>query len=145
MGLLLDTNVLIRAERLARSERGGLDFTPWAGRGHALISAVTASELLVGVHRANSEARRIRRSAFVEAVLAALPISDFTLEVARTHAEIVAALRKQGLSIGAHDAIIAATALAGGHAVLTTDVDDFGRVPGLEVLCFDRPSASQTP
>ena len=144
MGLLLDTNVLIRAERLARSERDSLDFTPWTGRGEALISAVTASELLVGVHRANSEARRIRRCAFIEAVRAAQPISNFALDVARTHAEIAAAVRKQGLTIGAHDAIIAATALAGGHAVFTTGVDDFGRVPGLEVLCFDGPSANQT-
>lgn len=136
MGLVLDTNVLIRAERLARPGADALDFARWAGCGDALISAVTASELLVGVHRADSEVRRIRRAAFVEAVLAALPVLDFTLEAARVHAGIIAAPRGQGQTIGANDALIAATALAGGHAVLTTDVDDFRRVPGLEVLPF---------
>ena len=134
MGLVLDTNVVIRAER----KGAAVDFSPWASRGNAYISAITASELLVGVHRAESESRRLKRSAFVEGVLAAIPILDFTLEVARTHAEILAILRGHGRVIGAHDLIIAATALAAGHAVLTTDTDEFGRVPGLEVIAFGR-------
>lgn len=133
MGLILDTNVLIRAERKGAS----IDFSPWASWGDAYISAITASELLVGVHRADSQARRLRRSSFVERVLATLPVLDFTLEVARTHAEILAILRSRGETIGAHDLIIAATALSSGHAVLTTDLDEFRRVPGLEVLAFE--------
>lgn len=133
MGLVLDTNVVIRAER----KGAGVDFSRWATRGNAYISAITASELLVGVHRADSEARRVKRSAFVEAVLAAIPILDFTLEVARTHAEILASLRGRGQVIGAHDLIIAATALAAGHALLTTDIVEFGRVPGLDVLAYE--------
>lgn len=90
----------------------------------------------MGVHRADSETRRLRRSAFVEAVLAAIPTLDFTLEVARTHAELLAVLKGRGEMIGVYDLIIAATALAGGRAVLTTDVEEFGRVPGLELLAF---------
>jgi tRNA(fMet)-specific endonuclease VapC len=86
MGLLLDTGVLIRAERRAAAT---LDFSPWSQFGDAAISVVTASELLVGVHRATPNERRIRRSASVEAMLAALPILDLTLEVARLHAELV--------------------------------------------------------
>ena len=132
MGLILDTNVLIRAERNGAS----VDFGPWCSWGDAYISAITASELLVGVHRADSEARRVRRSSFVEGVLAALPVLDFTLEVARAHAEILAILSSRGELIGAHDVIIAATALSAGHAILTTDLDEFRRVPGLEVLAF---------
>ena len=135
MGLILDTNVLIHADR----KRAAVDFSPWADRGNAYISAITTSELLVGVHRADSEARRLRRSSFVEGVLAAIPVLDFTLEVARIHAEILATLRSHGQVIGAHDLIIAATALSGGHAVLTMDTDEFDRVPGLEVLPFKLP------
>lgn len=136
MGLLLDTGVLIRAERGVNAP---LDFSTWSHHGDAAISVVTASELLVGVHRARAQNHRIRRSASVEAMLAALPILDITLEVARVHAELVAALRQQGLTMGANDAYIAATALAGGRALLTTDADDFRRVPGLLVLPLDRP------
>jgi len=36
--------------------------------------------------------------------------------------------------IGAHDLQIVATAIAGGHALVTLDVADFSRVPGLEVI-----------
>jgi tRNA(fMet)-specific endonuclease VapC len=144
MGLLLDTGVLIRAERRGKEGQdfSPLDFSPWVRYGDAAISAVTASELLVGVHRATPEARRIRRSATVEAMLAALPILDITLEVARVHAKLVATLRQKGLAMGANDAYIAATALAAGRALLTTDADDFRRVPGLVVLCLDQPPAA---
>ena len=86
--------------------------------------------------RAGSEARRLRRSSFVERVLTTMPVLDFTLEVARTHAEILAILRSRGETLGAHDLIIAATALSAGHAVLTSDFDELSRVPGLEVLAF---------
>ena len=55
MGLVLDTCILIHAER-----HGALDFSPWASHGDAFISAITVSELLVGVHRADSDARRYR-------------------------------------------------------------------------------------
>jgi predicted nucleic acid-binding protein len=134
VGLILDTNVLIRADRAGAS----VDFGPWSSRGDAYISAITASELLVGVHRADSEARRLRRASFVEGVLGAIPVLDFTLEVARTHAEILAVLRGRGEIIGAHDLIIAATALSAGHAVLTSDLNEFRRVPGLEVLAFEQ-------
>ncbi|MFN2120942.1 MAG: type II toxin-antitoxin system VapC family toxin [Anaerolineales bacterium] len=139
MGLVLDTNVLIRAERGVGTEGKMLDFTPWADEGNAYISTITASELLVGVHRAESKARRLKRSAFVESILAAIPVLDFTLETARVHAEIKAALYVLGQTLGANDLIIAATALSSGHAVLTTDVDDFVRVPGLRVIPFELP------
>ncbi|HRF63034.1 MAG TPA: type II toxin-antitoxin system VapC family toxin [Candidatus Competibacter sp.] len=129
MGLVLDTCILIHAER-----HGALDFSPWASHGDAFISAITVSELLVGVHRADSDARRARRSAFVEAILAQLPALDFTTETARVHAGLFATLSQQGQMIGAHDLIIAATALLHDCVVLTTNAAEFARVPGLDVL-----------
>lgn len=129
MGLVLDTCILIHAER-----HGALDFSPWASHGDAFISAITVSELLVGVHRADSDARRARRSAFVEAILAQLPALDFTTETARVHAGLFATLSQQGQMIGAHDLIIAATALLHDCVVLTTNAAEFARVPGLDAL-----------
>jgi predicted nucleic acid-binding protein len=130
---MVETRVLIRAER----DGGALDFTRWSDRGDAFISVVTVSELLVGVHRADSKARRARRSAWVEAVLARIPALPFTAEAARTHAAVFAALARDGRLIGAHDLIIATTALAHGHAVLTTNAEELARVAGLEVLSPD--------
>ena len=97
---------------------------------------VTVSELLIGVHRANTEERRQRRSAFVEAVISGVGVLDFTIESARVHAEIYADLAKKGQMIGAHDLIIAATARHHGLSILTDNVDEFSRVPGLQVIPF---------
>ena len=131
MGLVFDSNVFIRTERDNKS----IDFSLWQeDYGEVFISVVTVSELLVGVHRANTENRRLRRTAFVEAILARVGILDFTTEVARIHAELFATLAKQGQMIGAHDLIIAATALTHGFPVLTADIAEFKRIPGLKVL-----------
>jgi tRNA(fMet)-specific endonuclease VapC len=128
VGLVIDSGVIIRAERKA------VDFSVWEDYGPAYLSAITVSELLVGVHRADSESRRAKRLAFEEAVLAKLPVLDFTAGVARIHAGLFAALAQQGQLIGAHDLIIAATALSHGCAVLTTNFAEFRRVPGLQVI-----------
>ena len=90
--------------------------------------------MLIGVHRADTKARRLKRSAFVEAIISEIPIIDFTPDIARIHAEIYAALAQNGKLIDAHDLIIAATAIAHGHALLTTNEKEFNRIPGLEVL-----------
>lgn len=132
MGLIVDTNVFILFER--RGEP--IDLSHWAPSEEVFISVVTVSELLMGVHRADSEARRNRRSAFVEAIISGISILDFTTEVARVHAEISADLSKQGQLIGAHDLIIAATALHQALSLLTDNVNEFSRVPGLHVIAF---------
>lgn len=97
------------------------------------ISVITVSELLHGVHRARG-ARRNRRRAFVEHVLASLDPIPITEAVARVHAEIWAELSGRGDVVGAHDLWIAATALAHGLGVATGNAADFRRVPGLRVL-----------
>ena len=130
MGLIIDTNVLIRAERAGTQ----MDFAQWADYGDAYLSLVTVGELLLGVHRPDNEARRSRRSAFVEQVIAGIPALDYTTGVARVHAEIFATLAGRGELIGPHDLIIAATAVHHGYALLTSNADEFNRVEGLEVV-----------
>lgn len=127
-GWLIDTSVLVNAERGA----GALGRVP-AEEGHAL-SAITASELLHGVHRAPDGARKVRRQTFVESVLAQIETLPITLEVARVHAEVWAQLQAAGNVIGAHDLWIAATAVAHDLRVATCNPGEFERVPGLAVL-----------
>lgn len=98
-----------------------------------LISVITVSELLHGVHRATG-ARRARRHASVEVLLAALPAVPITLPISRVHAELTAGLAGRGAAIGPHDAWIAATALAHGLPLMTGNGAEFRRVPGLEVI-----------
>jgi len=133
VGLILDTSVLIRHERKRRSG----EFEQFTAHGDAYMSAITVSELLVGVNLADSEDRRTRRLTFVEGLLTILPVLDFTSETARIHADIYASLRRRGELIGAHDLIIAATALQHGYSLLTSNEREFSRVPGLQVLTTD--------
>ena len=131
MGLVIDTDVWVLAEKSG----GTLDLARWARYGGAYMSAITASELLVGVERANTAQRRARRGAFVENLLAVIPVLEFSMPVVRTHARIVAALPKS-VTAGAHDALIAATAVHHGYALLTRNVADFKIFAGLSVEAF---------
>ena len=94
------------------------------------LSAVTASELLVGVERADSAPRRAKRGAFVESLLSSIPVLDFSAAVARTHARMLGALPRNKTAT-VQDALIAATALHHGHALLTRNVADFRIFAGL--------------
>jgi tRNA(fMet)-specific endonuclease VapC len=132
MGLMVDTNVFIRFEKSGDP----IDFSSWEDSEQVYISVVIASELLMGVHRANTEERRKRRSVFVEAVISGVGVLDFTVVAARVHAEISADLASKGQMIGAHDLIIAATARCHHLSLLTDNVKEFSRVPGLRVIAF---------
>lgn len=94
---------------------------------------ITASQLLHGVHRA-TPAHRLRREAFVEAVIAAIPALPFDLLAARAHARIWASLAAAGTDIGAHDRIVAATAISTGWQVATANVRHFDPIRGLSVV-----------
>jgi tRNA(fMet)-specific endonuclease VapC len=128
---LIDSSVLIAAER------GDLDIdrisTRYAEEDVA-ISAITATELLHGVHRARTASQRHRRQAFVEGLLAQLPVVAFDLTVARVHASLWADLAGRGVAIGERDLMIGATAIAKNYSVTTRDQRSFPRIPGLKVL-----------
>lgn len=126
MGILLDTSILIGYERT-----GVLPSLP--DDDEVAMSAVTASELLHGVHRAKTAAQRARREAFVTTMLSAIPVLPFDLDTARVHARIWADLVSTGESPGSHDLMIAATALVHGWSVATHNERHFSRVPGLAV------------
>lgn len=140
MGTVLDTTVFIEFERAMRglpatsamsevSQRLGAELGESEEVG---IAAITASELLHGVHRATAE-HRGRREAFVEAVLVAFPTLAFDLLVARAHARLWAGLAASGTEVGAHDRLVAATAISAGWRVGTANIRHFDRIPGLGV------------
>jgi len=128
--LLVDTSVLISLER---AQRPPLELVARLGERSASLSAVTASELLHGVHRADDAIRRGRRDRFVETVLSVFPVRPFDLDSARVHAALWADLASRGKPIGAHDLIIAATALASDLTLLTADLRHFDRVEDLSL------------
>ena len=131
--LILDTGVLVRAERgRARLDRV-LDDTD-----DVAVAAITVAELLVGVELAD-DLRRAPRAAFVEDVVATIAIEDYTLDVAVAHAKLLAHVRRAGRPRGAHDLVIAATGAATGRTVLTSDASaGLAELPGVDALVVGR-------
>lgn len=121
--LILDTTLLVAAER-SRQRLDGVV----ADEDDVIIAAITAAELLVGVHLAD-QAHRDLRAAFVEELLDTIPIGDYDLDVARAHAELLAHVRATGRPRGAHDLIIAATAKTTSRIVVSADSTAFTDLP----------------
>lgn len=131
MGTLVDTSVLIAAER------GDIDLRALFAR-QAVFDVATAticvSELLHGTHRLKNAMARARAERNVERLLTGLSIVSFDLEIARLHARLGADLAAGGTQIGAHDLIVAATALSLDYDVATRDRRSFPKIPGLDVV-----------
>ncbi len=128
MGLMLDSSVLIAHEKRRFDLPGFFSSNP---NEVFFIAAITASELLHGVERANTRGLREGRSKFVEDILVRMAILDFDLAIARRHAALWANLEKRGQIIGAHDLQIAATAVELGYSIATLNKKEFSRVPDL--------------
>ena len=130
MGAIIDTSILIAYERrtidIAEHIRDREEDT-------FFLSVISASEMLHGVHRAVDPAIRARRLAFVEAILSRFPILGIELDVARAHAKIWGNLAQYGNMIGVHDSWIAATCIARDLSLITANLREFERIPGLRV------------
>ncbi len=134
MGVIFDTSILITIERSSHQLDkliNGRESEPFG------ISVITVSELLHGVHRADSEKRRLKREAYVEKVIELFAIYPFDLSAARTYARIWALLAKKGISIGSHDLMIASTCISLGFSVITSDIRDYGKIEGLTIEKYE--------
>jgi predicted nucleic acid-binding protein len=97
------------------------------------VSVITVSELLHGIHRGRDPNIIKTRSNFVEQVIVRFPALVADIATARIHARLWADLETAGTPIGAHDTWIAATCLQYGLTLVTGNVREFQRVPGLSV------------
>jgi predicted nucleic acid-binding protein len=129
VGILIDSTVFIEYERKR------LDLAAWLGASEeaVFVSVITALELWHGYFMAASAEQASRRRAWIEGILERFPALDVTPATAMKAAELRAELQKQGLVIGAHDLLIAATARVHQLAVATANLRDFNRVAGLSV------------
>lgn len=130
MAVLIDSSVAIAAER----ERGQTEsIREKFGDQTVKMAALSVSELLHGAHRADTATGRERRLQFIEGLLGFVSVLAFDLETARVHSRIWADLAARGQTIGPHDLIIAATALAHDLPIATLNPEHFQRVEGLQV------------
>jgi len=130
MAIILDADVIIKGEK------GRFDLIGWlaAQTSEELeIAAITVAELWHGIERATTP-RRPERERYVRTIVEKLEVIPYTDATALVHAQIWAALECSGKMIGAHDLILAATALEHGSAVATFNERHFTHVPGLNVI-----------
>ena len=96
------------------------------------VAAITVAELRVGVRMARGK-RRNKREQFVTAILGSVTIESYDLDVAESHAALLAHVRRAGTPRGAHDLIIAATARAREREVVSLDRGGFTDLPNVSV------------
>ena len=123
---MLDTDTCIYARKRPRPA----GFTPRLPLHDCGISIIVLGELEWGVAKSS---RVEENRAGLRDLLAAVQVIDLDAEVARRYGRLRAHLRSIGRPIGPNDLWIAAHALARDLPLVTNNVSEFGRVPGLSV------------
>ena len=99
------------------------------------LSAIVAAELRFGAHKLGSATF----SATVEAWLAEFKIKPWPTEASHQYAMIRAELERIGQPIGNMDLMIASHALCEGADLVTNNLREFQRVPGLALENWGSP------
>ena len=137
MGLILDSSVIITAERRGYTVEQLLEqVIAAAGDQEAALSAIGLTELVHGIYRARTSERQSVRRTFVEELLRDLTVYPYTQETAMLAGRIDGEQQAQGLTIPFADLLIGATALTLGFSVLTNNLRHFGWIAGLNVMQF---------
>jgi tRNA(fMet)-specific endonuclease VapC len=94
------------------------------------ISVITLGELSYGVENSS---RRLENVRALEQFAGRLDILPFTADAAAHYGQIRAALRRSGRPAGIHDMLIGGHARSGGLILVTNNMREFSRMPGLQV------------
>ena len=124
---LLDTNIL--SDLILNPQGAVARRISSAGESTVCTSIVVASELRFGAEKSGSSKLADR----IDLILSALDILPLETPADRHYGEVRQHLASQGTPIGPNDLLIAAQALALGLTVVTANVREFSRVPGLGV------------
>lgn len=126
-GYMLDTNILVFAlRRTLPSLRDRMK----AAHGSLLVSTISVSELRYGADRSSDP---MRNRIATEDLLTQLTVVPFDKGAAEHAGEIRAELAQRGTPIGGYDLLLAGHARAAGHTMVTNNIREFTRVPGLVV------------
>ena len=124
---LLDTNIVIYTIKNRPKEvREAFK----KHQGQMALSTVSVGELIFGAERSiQSE----RNQADIDGMLARLDVLNFDEKAAAHFGQIRAELYSQGKPIGPYDMMIAGHARSQGLILVTNNLKEFERVPGLRV------------
>ena len=130
MGLILDTNFIVVAEREARRGQTTMIDRFFASRsGESFYITFT-----IAGERACGQSASPRKD--WERLCRPYPILPWSHDVTWQYGEIYRSLASKGQLIGTNDLWISATALVHGMGVVTNNVDQFSRVPGVTVVPY---------
>lgn len=131
---LLDTNTCIR---LLNESRGNVHSHFLAhGPADLRLCSVVKAELLYGARHSQRVEQNLELLSRFFAPLESYPFDD---RCAEEYGHLRQALASQGKPIGPNDLMIAAIARANDLTLVTHDVDEFARVPGLRMVDWERP------
>jgi predicted nucleic acid-binding protein len=137
VGLILDSSVVIAAERLGQTayqmlEAIGLQ----TDDSEIAVSVVTVLELAHGITRADTPQRRSRRQQFLDDLLLGMPVHPVSVPIALRAGQIDGQMQAAGTRIALADLLIGVTALEFGHSVATANMRHFRMIPNLIVRQF---------
>jgi tRNA(fMet)-specific endonuclease VapC len=135
MGLILDSSVVIAAERRGDTVEKLIEqAVAVAGDQDAALSSVGLTELVHGIYRAPTPEMRLRRESFIEEMLRDVTVYPYTKETAMLAGKIDAEQQAKGVTVPFGDLLIGATALSLGFSVLTVNLRHFRLIPDLQIL-----------
>ena len=135
MGLILDSSVIISAERRGDTvERLIEQVFAASGDQNAALSSVGLTELVHGIYRAQSPRMRLLRESFIGELLLDLTVYPYTKETAMLAGKLAGEQQARGVTIPFGDLLIGATALSLDFSVLTVNARHFRSIPDLQVI-----------
>jgi len=140
MGLILDSSVVVAAERRGHSVPQILEqIRSTYGEVDVALSVVTIAELVHGAYRAKADADRLRRLAFIEELCLDVPVHPVTLEMARTIGRIEGEQAAKGIALAFEDLAIGVTALELGFGLATLNLGHFQMISSLKIASATGP------
>jgi predicted nucleic acid-binding protein len=134
VGILLDSTVLIAAERAGKNPHQVIeDILAKLGDTEATLSVISIVELAHGIERANSTERRAARERFLKELQNEISVEPITIPIALQAGQIDGRLQSKGVRIALGDLLIGATALELGYSVVSRNVRHFQMIPNLAV------------
>ncbi|HMD98977.1 MAG TPA: PIN domain-containing protein [Terriglobia bacterium] len=135
MGLILDSSVVIAAERRGDTVTQLLRLVAAAtGDQEAALSSIGLTELVHGIYRAPTIQARARRESFIDELLQDVEVYPYTRQTAFLAGKLDGEQQSRGITIPFGDLLIGATALAHDYGVLTVNLRHFRLIPGLPVV-----------
>lgn len=130
MQFMLDTNILVYVLNRRPQHQTVVDRYDATDARLTCISSITLAELRFGVEQ--SLIRKVGQ-AKLDRLVAALTVVPFEARAAHAYGVLRAKLQKAGKLIGPLDMLIAGHAISLGAMLVTNNLREFSRVPGLQV------------